>query len=108
MAKINKLKIGQILLFGLLLRLILVVISGFHPDLLNHIDWGIRFLDLGARKFYENIFWGVSWANQPFGSILLFALMALIKNLLFGFILFLNNTISIFPSFIIPLLYTRV
>ena len=104
MAKINKLKIGQVLLLGLLLRLILVMISGFHPDLLNHIDWGIRFLDLGPRKFYENIFWGVSWANQPFGSILLFALMALIKNILFGFILFLNNTFSLFPSFIIPFL----
>ena len=104
MAKINKLKIGQILMLGLLLRLILVTISGFHPDLLNHIDWGIRFLDLGPRKFYENIFWGVSWANQPFGSILLFTLMALIKNVLFGFILFLNNTISLFPSFIIPFL----
>lgn len=104
MAKINKLKIGQILMLGLLLRLILVMISGFHPDLLNHTDWGIRFLDLGPRKFYENIFWGVSWANQPFGSILLFTLMALIKNVLFGFILFLNNTISLFPSFIIPFL----
>lgn len=104
MAKIKKIKIGKLLLFGLLIRLVLLIISNYHPDLLNHIDWGNRFLDLGPKKFYENIFWDVSWANQPFGSILLFALAAQIKNILFSFILFLNNTFSFFPSFVIPFL----
>ena len=108
MAKINKIKIGKLLLFGLLIRLVLLIISNYHPDLLNHIDWGIRFLDLGPKKFYENIFWDVSWANQPFGSILLFALAAQIKNILFSFILFLNNTFSFFPSFVIPFLETNL
>jgi Gpi18-like mannosyltransferase len=95
-------KITNILIFALILRIILVIISGYHPDILNHVDWGIRFLSLGPKKFYENIFWGVSWPNQPFGSMLLFALCAAIKNTLFGAIEFLNQTFSFFPSFIIP------
>lgn len=108
MAKINTLNITKILVLGLILRIIIVLFSGSHPDILNHLDWGIRFLDLGPQKFYENIFWGVSWANQPFGSILLFALIALLKNFIFGTFLFLNNTFSLFPSFIIPILESNL
>jgi Gpi18-like mannosyltransferase len=108
MAKTHSLKIGHILLIGLVLRLILVVISGWHPDLNNHIDWGIRFLALGPKKFYENIFWGVSWPNQPLGTMLLFASMAWLKNIIFGFILFLNNTFPFFPSFIIPIIESNL
>jgi Gpi18-like mannosyltransferase len=101
-------KIRNILLLGLLLRLFLVIISGWHPDLLNHIDWGIRFLNLGPQKFYENIFWGVSWPNQPFGTMLLFAFSAICKNLIFGFIEFLNQSFSFFPSFIIPFIEANI
>jgi len=97
-------KIKNILIFALLFRIILVIISGYHPDILNHLDWGVRFLSLGSKKFYENIFWGVSWPNQPLGSMLLFAFIAVINKFLFQIILFLNNTIPIFPSFIIPVL----
>jgi len=101
MAKIFS-KISNILIFSLIIRIILVIISGYHPDILNHIDWGIRFLSLGPEKFYENIFWGVSWPNQPFGSMLLFALCAIVKNSLFNSIEFINQSFSFFPSFIIP------
>ena len=101
MAKIFS-KITNILILALVIRIILIIISGYHPDILNHVDWGIRFLSLGPKKFYENIFWGVSWPNQPFGSMLLFALCAILKNTLFGSIEFLNQTFSFFPSFIIP------
>ncbi|MCW1949421.1 MAG: hypothetical protein KIH89_003230 [Candidatus Shapirobacteria bacterium] len=101
MAK-NFSKITNILILALIIRLVLVIISGYHPDILNHVDWGIRFLSLGPKKFYENIFWGVSWPNQPFGSMLLFALCAALKNILFGGIEFLNQNFSFFPSFIIP------
>lgn len=104
----NKINFKNLLLIALGLRLILMLISGYHPDLDNHIDWGIRFLNLGPQKFYENIFWGVSWANQPFGSILLFGLMAFLKNIIFNFFLFLNNTFSFFPSFIIPILESQL
>lgn len=100
--------IKTVLLLALLIRIIFVVISGFHPDILNHTDWGLRFLSLGPQKFYENIFWAISWPNQPLGSILLFALMASIKNWLFGSLMFLNTTFSFFPSFIIPVLESKL
>ena len=101
---ISKISLKNILLSALLIRLLLVIFSGFHPDLLNHLDWGNRFLDLGPKKFYENIFWGVSWPNQPLGSILLFAFCAFIKKNIFSSILFLNQSFTFFPSFIIPFL----
>jgi Gpi18-like mannosyltransferase len=104
MAKTKKITIGKILFWALILRLFIVLVSGYHPDILNHLDWGNQFLSLGSQKFYENIFWAVSWPNQPLGSMLLFALMAFIKNSLFAFILFLNNTFPLFPSFIVPIL----
>lgn len=97
-------KISTVLIIALLLRIILVLVFSWHPDLLNHIDWGIRFLNLGPRKIYENIFWGVSWLNQPFGTVLLFGLCAFLKNIIFSFFEFLNQNINIFPSFIMPIL----
>ena len=108
MAKNHQITIKKLLWFGLILRIFIVLISKSHPDILNHLDWGLRFLNLGPKKFYENIFWGVSWPNQPFGSILLFALVALFKNAIFGFFMFLNNSIPIFPSFIIPILESNL
>lgn len=108
MAKDKALSISKILILALLIRLIILIFSGWHPDILNHIDWGVRFLSLGSKNFYENIFWGVSWPNQPFGSILLFAFVAIIKNWLFTTFLFLNNTISYFPSFIIPIIESNL
>lgn len=107
MAK-NISKITKLLIIGLVVRIILVLISSWHPDLPNHIDWGLRFLSYGFRDFYESSIWSVSWANQPFGSILLFALIAILKNTIFGFIMFLNNSISFFPSFIIPVLESNL
>lgn len=101
-------KIKTVLVIALILRIILVLISSWHPDLLNHIDWGNRFLNLGARKIYENIFWSVSWLNQPLGTALLFALCAFLKNIIFSFFEFLNQNIAIFPSSIIPILETNL
>lgn len=108
MAKINQYSIVKILIISLIFRVFLMVLSAWHPDLNNHIDWGIRFLNLGPKNFYENIFWGVSWANQPFGTMLLFAFCATSKNIVFGFIEFLNQNISIFPSFIIPYIEANI
>jgi Gpi18-like mannosyltransferase len=108
MAKNHKLTIKKILIWGLALRLLLILVSGWHPDLPNHIDWGLRFLSYGSHNFYENSVWSVSWPNQPFGSILLFGLMAIIKNSLFSLIMFFNNTFSFFPSFIVPVLESNL
>jgi len=107
MAKINP-KISTILIVGLLVRILLGLISAWHPDLNNHIDWGLRFLSYGSQRFYEESIWGVSWPNQPFGSILLFAFVAIVKNTLFSFIMFLNNSFGIFPSFIVPILESQL
>lgn len=101
-------KIKTVLIIALVLRIILMIFSAWHPDLLNHLDWGNRFLDLGPNKIYENIFWGVSWLNQPIGSILLFGLCALLKNLIFSFFQFLNQSIGLFPSLIIPFLESNL
>ena len=101
-------KITNILILALILRIVLVIISGYHPDILNHVDWGIRFLSLGPKKFYENIFWGVSWPNQPLATMLLFAFSAVSKNIIFGFIELLNQTFSFFPSFIIPFIESNI
>lgn len=107
MAKIFS-KIKIILITALILRVVLVFISYWHPDLPNHIDWGLRFLLYGPHNFYENSIWSVSWPNQPLGSILLFGFIAMLKNNLFSFILYLNNTFPIFPSFTIPILETNL
>jgi Gpi18-like mannosyltransferase len=104
MAKYLPQKIIPLLIIGLFLRLLLMSLVTWHPDLNNHIDWGIRFLALGPEKFYENIFWGVSWPNQPLGTMLLFAICAYLKQIFFTSIEFINQNIPIFPSFIIPYL----
>lgn len=91
----------KIFLLALLLRLFWVF-GPYHPDLGNHLDWGIKFWQLGPKNFYENLFWQVSWANQPPGTIYLFALMRKIYELIFGLSWWLNLKISLFPSTLIP------
>lgn len=87
-----------VLLAAFLIRLFLIFTPG-HVDIKNHIDWGIRFWQYGPRDFYEQIFWGVSWPNQPFGSIFLYALIARLYDYLRGLIWWLNISFPLFPSF---------
>ena len=89
----------KIVFFAFLIRLFLIFTRA-HPDIGNHVDWGIKFWQYGPKNFYEQIFWGVSWPNQPVGSILLFAVMAKIYQFFFGVFWHLNLKIAIFPSFI--------
>lgn len=102
--KLSKLNLKQSLLIALSLRFLILLFSQSHPDIGNHLDWGNRFLNLGPERFYENIFWNVSWPNQPLGSILLFALVSFLKTNIFNFFAFINQSIPAFPSFIIPIL----
>jgi len=74
----------------------------FHPDLGNHLDWGIKFWTLGPKYFYENLFWQVSWPNQPPGTIYTFALIRKIYEAIFGLTWWLNIKIPSFPSTLIP------
>lgn len=75
-----------------------------HPDVGNHLDWGIKFWQIGPKNFYENTVWTVGWANQPPGTIYLFAIFRKIYELIFSLIWWLNVKISIFPSFLVPFL----
>lgn len=75
-----------------------------HVDVLNHVDWGIKFWQYGPKNFYEEIFWGISWPNQPPGSILLFALIAKLNLWIFQIFWWLNLKFAAFPSFILPYL----
>ena len=98
----------KLFLLALILRLILIFISGYHPDVLNHIDWGKRFWQYGPTRFYEESVWGVSWPNQPPGTIYLFAAIAKLYQGLFSFLWWLNLRIPAFPSFIFPFLESRL
>lgn len=99
----SKNKIIIFLLIGLLIRLILVFISDFHPDVYNYIDWGNIFLKIGPRNFYSpNMFWSHCAPNQPILSTYLFAIIAFLNQILQKLFWFINIKIPIFPSFLIP------
>ena len=99
---------GTLILLGLIIRLILLFISNSHPDVGNHLDWGIRFWLYSPQKFYDQSVWSVSWPNQPFASIYLFAGISFLKDLLYNFFLYLNNTLPLFPSKLIWILETNL
>lgn len=100
-------KIARWFVIAFCLRLVLSFGSS-HPDLGNHLDWGVKFWELGPKNFYENLFWQVSWANQPPGSIYLFALIRKIYELIFGLSWWLNLKIPLFPSTLIPLFQEKL
>ncbi len=93
-------------IFGLafFLRLILVFVSGYHPDILNHVDWGRRFWLYGPQRFYQASVWSASWPNQPPGTMYLFAAIAKVYQFIVQICWWLNLRVAIFPSFIFPFL----
>jgi len=101
-------KIKKLILAAFILRLVLVFISGYHPDILNHLDWGIKLWQYGPKDFYEQIFWGFSWPNQPLGSVYLFGAVAKLYQIIFSSLFWLNAKISLFPSFIFPFLERKL
>lgn len=98
-----KINLNRIVFLALLLRLILLFTSP-HVDVFNHVDWGKKLWEYGPKDFYEQIFWGLSWPNQPIGSMLLFGLIAKIYTWIFQFLWQINLKIAAFPSFIFPFL----
>lgn len=92
-------KIYKLLIVALIFRLFLAFIN-WHPDLNNHIDWGIRFWEYGPRKFFapESNVWSFTWPNQPPITILTFALIRKLFEAIFSFFWFLNIKIPLFPS----------
>lgn len=97
----------KIFLAALIFRLFLSF-GPYHPDLGNHLDWGIQFWKIGPRNFYENLFWQVSWPNQPPGTVYIFALMRKVYEGIFALFWWLNLNFSFFPSKIIPFLQDKM
>lgn len=87
----------KIILVGFLLRAILAFVA-WHPDLNNHIDWGIRFWQYGPAEFYKANVWNFTWPNQPPGTIYIFAFIRKLYELIFSLFWFLNINIPLFPS----------
>lgn len=90
-----------ILLFaGALIFRIVIAPLVWHPDLNNHVDWGIKFFEYGANKFYapESNVWSYTWPNQPPGTILIFAFIRKLYEIIFNFFWQVNISLPIFPS----------
>ncbi|HPJ16987.1 MAG TPA: hypothetical protein PK639_01995 [Candidatus Woesebacteria bacterium] len=97
-----------IILFSFVFRLFLTLISNSHPDIGNHVDWGNRFWQYGPTDFYHQSIWSVSFPNQPFGSIYLFAAISKIYDFIKYSAWELNIKFPIFPSFLIPFIETKL
>lgn len=89
--------IYKLLLIAFLFRIILSFIV-WHPDLNNHIDWGIRFWDYGPGRFYTANVWSFDWPNQPPGTAIIFALMRKLYEIVFALFWWINIIIPPFPS----------
>lgn len=98
----NGYSILYIFLIAFLIRFLVSFIV-WHPDLNNHIDWGIRFWDYGPGKFFapESNVWSYTWPNQPPGTIYMFAGIRKLFEFLFGIFWWVNIKIPAFPSGII-------
>lgn len=72
----------------------------WHPDVNNHVDWGIRFWQYGPANFYspEANVWSFTWPNQPPGTIYIYAAIRKLFEAVFAFFWFLNIKIPPFPS----------
>ncbi|MEK7497984.1 MAG: hypothetical protein AAB656_03635 [Patescibacteria group bacterium] len=83
-------------------RLILSFIV-WHPDINNHIDWGIRFWQYGPAKFFapETNVWSYTWPNQPPGTIYMFAGIRKLFEFIFNIFWVINIKIPAFPSGIV-------
>ncbi|OQA93455.1 MAG: hypothetical protein BWY24_00473 [Microgenomates group bacterium ADurb.Bin219] len=94
-------KILLILILSFIIR-IYFSFGAYHPDLGNHLDWGKKFWEYGPKRFYGATFWGVSWPNQPPGTMYLWAIMSKINFWLQDTFWKINLAVQFFPSNIIP------
>src|SRR4030043_1420538 len=96
----NKFKF--LIIAALLIRIVFAFVV-WHPDVNNHVDWGIRFWEYGFKGFYDpdsNV-WSYTWPNQPPGTIYIFALLKRVNDNIFNFFWNINIKIPAFPSDII-------
>lgn len=92
-------KIVKLLLLALAVK-IFVSLFVWHPDVRNHMDWGIRFWEYGPGRFYapESNVWSFTWPNQPPGTVYIFAGAEKLFEAVFASFWFLNVNIPLFPS----------
>jgi len=100
-------KILKILLLAFVARLVLAFIF-WHPDVNNHIDWGIRFWQYGSREFYSQNVWSFTWPNQPPGTMYLFAGVRKLFEFVFSIFWFINLKVPPFPSNVMYFLETNL
>ncbi|MEK7521630.1 MAG: hypothetical protein AAB599_02400 [Patescibacteria group bacterium] len=89
--------ITKILLTFFVLRFTLSFIT-WHPDINNHVDWGIRFFEYWPEKFYRANVWSFTWPNQPPGTIYMFAGIRKLFEWVFSFFWSINISVPAFPS----------
>lgn len=72
----------------------------WHPDVLNHVDWGIRLFQYTPAKFFasDTNVWSFTWPNQPPGTIYIFAFIRKLYEWIFAFFWWININIPPFPS----------
>lgn len=92
----------KLLLIVLAVTILKIIVSPtiWHPDINNHVDWGIRFWDYGAAKFYapETNVWSFTWPNQPPGTTYMFAGIRKVYEGLFNFLSYVHFTLHAFPG----------
>lgn len=96
-------------LIALLLRIIVSFVV-WHPDLNNHMDWGVRFFEYGSKEFYapsSNV-WSYTWPNQPPGTIYMFAGIKILFDFIFNIFWQININIPAFPSIIVSYFETNL
>lgn len=86
-----------LLLLAFLFRAVLAFVN-WHPDLNNHVDWGIRFWQYGPGEFYNQNVWSFSWPNQPPLTILIFAFIRKLFEFIFNAFWWINVNVPFFPS----------
>jgi len=99
--KHKKTKIIFLLLSALLVRLIFIY-PQYSGDIKNHIAWGQGVLEQGTVNFYDRDFPGFNQANYPPLTIFLFTISYFLYQSVTQVLISLNQSIGIFPSFIIP------
>ncbi len=92
-------KLVWIFAVALLFRVVLAF-GAWHPDLNNHVDWGIRFFQYGPSKFYapESNVWNYTWPNQPPGTTYVFAGVRKIFEFSFNFFSVVHFKLHAFPG----------
>lgn len=102
--------IFPLILVSLFLFRMLFAFILWHPDLNNHMDWGIRFFEYGAQRFYapESNVWSYTWPNQPPGTVYIFAGIRILFEFLFNIFWQINVRVPAFPSVVITFFETNL